>query len=138
MNNKKGRKAQTKSTKSNLNTSSPVGETIRLVVARPGERAEVHEIEHVADRATPALLGAVQALVGGHVEQMPFTFANCFVFADEEGLLKGLAPNREGPHGMVLVGPMVLAKRGKSGGFSSLSDGEVEAIIDNLEMLRVA
>ena len=90
---------------------------IRVVVARPDERAEVVEIDN--DLAT------LQELVGGHIEAVPLEAIDAWLalklqrsetpllhlYANEDGYREELAINLHLPgHPMPIVGPIVASK----------------------------
>lgn len=84
---------------------------ITVVHKRPGERARSVEVD-------PNDLTALQALVGGYLEALPFATgpqvvelaAGCRLLVNEDGRQKGLAPNIRDGLGRVLVGPLFVAK----------------------------
>lgn len=59
-------------------------------------------------------LAELQAAVGGYIERVPVKgVGHATVYADEEGLCKGLAPNFKASvlAGMPIVGPILIVKR---------------------------
>lgn len=103
---------------------------IRVVVARPHQKAEVVEIEDT--------LEAMQAVVGGFVEELPrwADIHGAKVYVNEEGRLDALPPNREWPKGSELVGTMLISKPGADGDLVSLTVEEAEAIVATLERCK--
>ncbi len=60
--------------------------TWKVVVAKPGRKAEIREI--------PATYKALSELVGGHIELTEPVSDDTAVICNEEGKLLGLEPNR--------------------------------------------
>lgn len=110
---------------------------IRVVFARPKERAKIVEI--AAD------LAALQALVGGNLELVPMghfpefqrdrAFDGLHGYVHETGKLDGLAPNLRIADD-VFVGPFVISKIGDEGDELGLSASEAEAARDAIDRLR--
>ncbi len=98
--------------------------TIRVLVADAGKRCHVQEI--------PDTLEAMQAIVGGYIEHVDTLDPGIDIWANEEGLLKGLPPNRN--LGLnVIVGPILVTACNKSGNAVSLSDEQIKiatAVLD--------
>lgn len=106
-------------------------DTIRVVVAAPHRAAEVREI--------PNTLEAMQAVVGGFIEELPRwgDIAGCIVIVNEEGRPQGLQPNRAWPAGSELFGTIFVTKRGTNADYLSLTEVEVAEIVRLLETRKV-
>ncbi len=97
---------------------SEAPEKIRVVVFEPGKPGEVRDIDND--------LKAMQAIVGGYIEivrlhWLPRDRALSAV-CNEEGLLRGLPPNRAG-----LVGPFFVVRE-EPPEFVSLTDADVALV----------
>ena len=71
---------------------------IRVIVKNPGEAPEEREV--------PNTLAALQSLVGGYIEAVAMA-RDAVILVNEEGKLRGLAPNVM-YFDEVLVGPVVI------------------------------
>ena len=100
----------------NYNPDDYKPETLRVCYKRPGEFAQVREINNS--------LGALQHLVGGLIEMAGLWSRDVGILVNEEGLLLNLHTNCMG-----LFGPMVWVGLTKDD-FRSLTDAEVEGIMD--------
>jgi hypothetical protein len=89
--------------------------TIRIVIAEPGQNARIDTI--------PNTLDAMRALVGGLIALV--RWVKWDVWANDEGLLEGLPPNRivAGQH---LVGTVFIAKSNEEGETIGLTEAEAE------------
>jgi len=101
---------------------------MKVVIARVGQEPKAIEIENT--------LEAMQALVGGYIEVVPWTIPEPFVIiCNEEGALTGL------PEGWLgLRGDIFVTRRDfrHSGEFATLTDVEAAAIIKCLGLEQAA
>jgi len=120
-----------------------MSDMIRVVVAEVGKAAEVREVG--------SGLKPMQELVGGLIEPMRLQGA-LFLVVNEEGRMRGLAPNRcftptgngfepgivpgAGRGGVTVVGP-VFATKTKGEDFVSLTEDEAEGLRRFLDEARV-
>lgn len=102
-------------------------DTIRVVVADPHTPAEVRDI--------PNTLEAMQAIVGGYIEELPRwgDIAGCVVVVNEEGRPQGLQPNREWPAGSELLGTFLVTKHGDNADYVSLTEAEAAEVVRLLD-----
>lgn len=97
-------------------------DALRVVIVPAGGAAEAKGIDNT--------LKALQEAVGGHIEAVTIAIHEhgerheYIVLVDEEGKLKGLRPNILWI-GDMLVGNVVITKKGDDGEFASLDDGDV-------------
>lgn len=71
---------------------------ITVIVKNPGRRAE--------PRVIPNTLEELQGIVGGHIEAVRFA-SDCVILCNEEGKLRGMAPNIF-LMGEMFVGPVII------------------------------
>jgi hypothetical protein len=104
---------------------------IRVVVAAPHRPAEVREI--------PNTLEAMQAIVGGYIEELPRwgDIAGCVVIVNEEGRPHGMQPNREWPAGSELLGTLLVTKHGPNADYVSLTEAKAAEIVRLLDGRKV-
>jgi hypothetical protein len=102
--------------------------TVTVAFKAPGERAEA--------RTIPDTLPAMQGLVAGYLEALPF--AGYDLWLNEEGKLKGMAPN------IVLleqqdiaVGPVFVARSNANGDTVSLRPDENPAVLAKLDQFAL-
>lgn len=81
-----------------MGKKSKTADKIRVIVKDPGRAPEEREV--------PNTIEALQALVGGHIETVPLSH-NAVILVNEEGKLRGMAPNVM-YFDDVLVGPVVI------------------------------
>lgn len=91
-------------------------ETIRALVVEPGKEPDERQI-------SPSL-ESMQALVGGHIESVPYRGGRVTVYANEEGLLLGLPPNRHVGDNLI-VGTFVVLGTDEDGDAVSLTDEQL-------------
>lgn len=84
--------------------------TVRVVVANPGDEPVVREIENT--------LEALQSAVGGYIEALSFN--ELTVYVAEEGRMRGMPFNRFFA-GIPLVGPIVVCASDDEGETISLT-----------------
>lgn len=104
-----------------------MADKIRVLVIDPEEG--------IKERHVPNTLETFQELVGGHIEVMPY-FTFLFVM-DEEGKLKGKAPNMIVHGGLDTLCGTVVAVGQCNEEFCSLSDREVAVIKTFYEVNKV-
>ncbi len=96
--------------------------TIRVVLMNPGEPARAVEI--------PNTLEAMQKLVGGYLELVGLRSFPFDVWCNEEGALKGLAPNVAFPE-CTIAGPLFVTglatEDGECGSFTEEQAARVAA-----------
>lgn len=108
-------------------------EKLRVVFVPVGKAAEIKDIDHA--------LEALQRTIGGYIEAVRIGVGDnedyIIALVDEEGKLKGLAPNlcwgRD-----TLVGDVIFTKSNNDGDFVSLDDEDVKQIMDWVELSRLA
>lgn len=101
-----------------------------VVVKEPGKAAERREIN--------AGLEAMQAVVGGNIELVPW--GGFDLFCHEDGRIIGLEPNVQLPDTLPdpVLGPVFVSKANEEGETVSLNEAEVKAAITMLNNSRVA
>ena len=98
---------------------------MRVIVAMPGEPAVVKRIENT--------LESLQEIVGGYIETAPLWLEDLVLICNEEGKLRGMAPNRAIGHD-IIVGPIIVAKaNNKTGEFEDVPEFVLKFLCSNLD-----
>lgn len=98
---------------------------MRVIYKEPGKEPRTMII--------PNTLKMLQDLVGGYIETAPFNDNGIIVICNEEGRLRGLAPNFFGiKAGSLFVGPCVLVRDNGGEEFESLTDADVKMLMIGL------
>ena len=103
---------------------------MRVIVAKPGEPAEVREIENS--------LESLQEIVGGHIEVITgLWFTDLALICNEEGKIREMKPNRIIKDD-IIVGPLILAGiNERTGEFTDVCECAHRLLLKALDDLSV-
>lgn len=100
--------------------------TLKILYKEVGKKPRVLEIEDKLEK--------LQELVGGYIETI--NYKDLVLVCNEEGKLLNLKPNIDLNYDYI-VGNLIIVGNNKMGDFRSLTDNEIELVINDLQKREI-